>query len=111
MAKARVTRTKSKRAAAGKQPAKPVGRTTRKPAAKAKAKRAAETTAKTKAKTKKPNIFGGVAKGFAWLGAKVRGVVGKKRPAKKKSKPKAKKPKPEPSASESALVTLNNPLP
>jgi hypothetical protein len=89
----------------------------------AKRKRPAKRTAtpkpkRTKAKkTKaKANFLGGVARGIAWLGDKVRGAVArtkkkakkkkatKKPPAKKTSTKRAKKPEPE-------LVTINNPLP
>jgi hypothetical protein len=71
--------------------------TKRKPAAKAKPATKTAASSKPKAKSKKApakrgsNILGGVAKGFAWLGDKVRGVVTRKKPGKKKAKAKAAK--------------------
>jgi hypothetical protein len=115
MAKARATKSK----AGGMKPATA---TKRKPASKAKtaSKAKAKATAKAKAKSpaKRASILGGVAKGIAWLGDKVRGVVTRKKPTKKRAKSKAaKSAKPAksasapPTGSSDNLVTLYNPLP
>ena len=89
-----------------------MARAKRKPA-KARAPKRKRGAKATKAK-KRSNLLGGVAKGIAWIGNKVRGVVARKpkKKAKKKTKPKApKKVTRKAPASEVSLVTLHNPLP
>jgi len=121
MAKAKAKAPKSK--AAGKAPA----RRKKTPKTKRSAKSAPKSTSSPKSRPKAKrasNLLGGVAKGIAWLGDKVRGVVTRKKPAKKqatakraKSAKPAKTAKPatvasvEPATSSENLITLYNPLP
>lgn len=106
-----VKKAKAAKPAAKAKAAKPATKAKAAPKAKAKGKKAAKST-----------LFGGVAKGIAWIGDKVRGVVGAKpAPKKKAKKPKQEAAAPAPETTEApvseapaadpTLVTLNNPLP
>jgi hypothetical protein len=120
MGKAKAVKSK----AAGKKPSKRKSAPQSKRASKTAAKSASSPTSKRKGKKAASNILGGVAKGIAWLGDKVRGVVSRKKPATKKkaaakrgktAKRAAKPAKPAPAqpaaSTEDSLITLYNPLP
>ena len=55
-----------------------------------KPKPAGRTTRRSKQPAKQQSMLRGVAQGLAWLGGKVRDVVGRKRKAKRAAKPAAK---------------------
>ena len=106
MGKAKVTKKKP-------APRKPAAKKTKKKTTAAKAKPAAKPAAKKTKKKAKTGLLGGMA---AWIGDKVRGVVGKKtkkpkakvKPAKTVTRPAGEET---PASTDAPIVTLTNPLP
>jgi len=91
--------------------AKTKSKTKPKPKSKPRAKKASAGTTKTKKTaaggTARKGVFGGMAQGLAWLGAKVRGAVGSAGKPKKKgkaAKAKARPRKAKAAASKAAIL-------